>query len=235
MRITGALLAILTLVAANALAATPVPFTASYSTQYGMLSATGTRTLEKRSDGNWAFENRASALFAEITENSTFALRDGHITPLNYNFRNPLSAKRNLSLVFNWQQGKAEDHERNISVPLQGAVYDKLSYQLQLQRDVCANPEKFGTLNYTVIDGKKLKTYRVEFIDKQLLDTQVGKLATVHLRQYRPDKNPRKYTLFWLASDYDCLLVRLDEQEGKDIVRLDLTGATVNGVGVKGK
>jgi hypothetical protein len=235
MRTAGALITLLTVTATSALAATPVPFTASYSTQYGMLSATGTRTLEKRSDGNWAFENRASAMFAEIVENSTFALRDGRVTPLNYNFRNPLRAKRNLSLVFNWPQGKAEDRERNISVPLRGAVYDKLSYQLQLQRDVCANPAKFDARDYTVVDGKKLKTYRVEFIDRQALDTQVGKLATVHLRQYRPDKQPHEYTLFWLATDYSCLLVRLDEQEGKEIIRLELTSATVNGTAVKGR
>lgn len=236
MHIARKILALLVLIGSgSADAGELVPFTANYSTQYGMLSATGVRKLEKRADGNWAFENRASAMFAEIVENSTFSLRKDHVTPLNYNFKNPLSSKRNLSLTFNWPQAKVEDKERGVTLPLQGNIYDKLSYQMQLQKDVCAKPGKFGTRDYTVVDGKKFKTYRVEFIDRQMLNTKVGALDTVHLRQFRPDKENKKYTLFWLATDFNCILARLDEQEEKDIIRLDLTSATVNGVEVKGK
>lgn len=216
-------------------AANPVPFTANYSSDYGMLSATGVRRLERRADGSWGFENRASALLSEVVETSTFALRGGRVQSLSYDFRNPFNAKRNMSLQFDWAKGQVRDAVQNRTLPLSGEVYDKLSYQMQMQQDVCANPEKFGGRNYTVVDRGKLKTYRVEFVDRQPLPTRVGTLATIHLRQYRPDKRDGDDTLIWLAADFHCVLARLDQHDGDNLIRLNLTGATVNGREVKGK
>ena len=235
MRQPGKLLALLYVLASSAQATELVPFTANYASEYGVLSATGVRTLKKSSDGNWAFENRANAVFAEVLENSTFALRRGQVTPLTYQFKNPFNSKRNLSLTFNWPQAKVDDDERKTGLPLNGEIYDKLSYQLQMAKDVCANPEKFGGKDYTVVDIGKLKTYRVEFVDRQPLQTRLGTLNTYHLRQFRPDKRDGKDTQIWLATDFNCVLTRLDQHEGDGIIRLDLTSANVNGVEVKGK
>jgi hypothetical protein len=216
-------------------AAELVPFTANYSSQYGMLSASGVRKLEKRGDGNWGFENRASAMLNEVVETSTFTLRDQRVTPLNYNFRNPFNAKRNLSLSFNWSKAEVTDSIHNNTLPLSGEVYDKLSYQLQMQQDVCSSPDKFAGKNYTVVDLGRLKTYRIERVDRQALATKAGTLDTIHLRQFRPDKQDGKDTLIWLAADFNCVLVRLDQREGDGVIRLDLTSANVNGREVKGK
>lgn len=223
------------LIAAGARAADLVPYTAKYSSDYGMLSANGVRTLEKRGDGNWGFENRASALMTDVIENTTFSLRDKRVKSLNYNFRNPFNAKRNLALTFNWPKSEVTDAVHEKTLPLSGEVFDKLSYQVQLQLDVCANPEKFGSRDYTVVDLGKTKTYRVELVDKQRLRTKVGTLDTIHLRQFRPDKRDGKDTLIWLASDFHCVLARLDQHEGDGVIRLDLTSANVNGVEVRGK
>jgi hypothetical protein len=226
---------------ATALGAAPinaaelVPFTANYSSEYGMLSATGVRKLEKRGDGNWGFENRASALLNEVVETSTFTLRDRRVQSLNYNFRNPFNAKRNLSLAFNWPKSEVTDSVHNNTLPLSGEVYDKLSYQLQMQQDVCSNPDKFDGKNYTVVDLGKLKTYRIERVERQALQTKVGTLDTIHLRQFRPDKRDGDDTLIWLATDFNCVLARLDQHEGDGVIRLDITSATVNGKEVKGK
>src|SRR5690606_26600660 len=179
-------------------AADLVPFTANYASDYGMLSANGVRKLEKRSYGNWGFENRASALMTEVLETSTFALRERRVKSLNYNFRNPFNAKRNLALTFNWNKGEVSDAVHNETQALTGEVFDKLSYQVQLQLDVCTAPEKFGHRDYTVVDRGRLKTYRVEFIDRQQLRTKAGTLNTLHLRQFRPDKRDGKDTLIWL-------------------------------------
>lgn len=119
-------------------------------------------------------------------------------------------------------------------LPLSGEIYDKLSYQLQIQQDVCSNPEKFAGKNYTVVDRGKLKTYRVEFVDRQSLSTKVGALNTIHLRQFRPDKKDGKDTLIWLAADFDCVLARLDQHESDGVITLNLTSANVNGKDVKG-
>lgn len=212
-----------------------VPFTANYASEFGMLSATGIRKLEKRGDGNWGFENRASALLNEVIETSTFSLRDGKVKSLNYNFKNPFNSKRNMSLAFNWSKGEVTDSVHNNTLPLSGEIYDKLSYQLQIQQDVCSNPEKFAGKNYTVVDRGKLKTYRVEFVDRQSLSTKVGALNTIHLRQFRPDKKDGKDTLIWLAADFDCVLARLDQHESDGVITLNLTSANVNGKDVKGK
>ena len=216
-------------------AAELVPFTAKYSSEYGMLSATGVRKLEQRSDGSWSFSNNASALIAQVNEDSTFSLTNSQIKSLTYNFKNPLNSKRNMRLTFDWPKMQVTDAEHNETLTLNNEVYDKLSYQIQMQKDVCVNPEKFGGKDYTLVDLGKLKTYRVEFVERQPLKTKVGTLNTYQLRQFRPDKRDGKDTMIWLAADFNCVLARLDQHEGDGIITLNLTSANVNGVEVKGK
>lgn len=219
----------------TAAAAQPVPFDATYETSYGIMSARGERKLEVASNGVWKMENNARVLMVDVIERSTFTTQNDHIASQTYEFINPLSQERSLALSFDWPKNTVTNNGSKQTQPLAPGVYDKLSYQAQMQTNVCANPDHYPGEDFTVVDYKKLKTYRVEFVGRDVQKTPAGMLSTIHLKQFRPDKRDGKDTQIWLAADWHCLLVRLDQYEGNDIVSLKLVKAKVNGVEVKGK
>lgn len=229
-------LALLSLASALSFAAAaPRPYVGIYETSYGMMSARGERRLDALPDGRWKIENRAKLMMVEVVEKSTFTLQNGRINALTYEFINPLSKDRSFALDFDWTAGTATEQSKKTVMKLEPNVYDKLGYQVQMQMDVCANPDKFGSKDYTVVDRKRLKTYRVEFVRREPQKTEAGILDTIHLRQYRPDKRDGKDTLIWLAADWNCLLVRLDQHDNGDTISLKLVKAKIGGVDVKDK
>ena len=218
----------------NAYAAEPIPFSAIYQTSYGIMSARGERKLDL-ANGVWKMQNNAHVLMVDVIERSTFTWQNDHLISQSYEFINPLSQDRSLSLTFDWPNNSALNNGSKTTVQLTPGVFDKLSYQAQMQVNVCANPDKYAGENFTVVDRNKLKTYRVELVGRDVQKTPIGMLSTIHLKQFRPDKRDGKDTQIWLAADWHCLLVRLDQYEGNDIISLKLVSAKVNGVDVKEK
>lgn len=216
-------------------AAQPAPFNATYETKYGIMSARGERKLEHDHDNVWKMENRASVLMVDVIERSSFAWQNNLVVAQTYDYNNPLNQDRSLSLSFDWPKNTVINNGSKQTIDIAPGVYDKLNYQLQLQVNVCANPDKYPGENFTVVDRKKLKTYRVELVGRDTQKTPIGVLNTIHLKQFRPDRPDGNDTHIWLAADWNCLLVRLDQKDGSDTVSLKLVKATVNGVEVKEK
>lgn len=211
----------------------PLPFEATYQSSYGMITANGERRLSAREDGSWLLENSAKLLMVEVVEKSIFANTKDGIRPYTYDFVNPLKKERSLSLQFDWEQNKVTDAHSRETVALVPRTYDKLSYQMQLQLDVCTAPDAFKGENYVVADRGRLKTYRIEPMGREPMKTPLGTLDTLKLRQFRPDKH-QKETLIWLAPDWQCLLVRVEQHDEGDRHALSLMKATVNGAPVRG-
>jgi hypothetical protein len=211
------------------------PFSATYETSYGFLTASGERKLEALPNGQWKVQSNAQAMGFALNENATFTLNQAHVTPLNYNFENPLNKSRSMKLAFDWKNNTAFNEVAKATVPLASNAYDKLSYQVQLQRNVCANPDKYAGEDFQLVDRTRLKTYHIELVGREPLKTTVGTLNTIHLRQYRPDKRDGKDTQIWLAADWGCILVRLDQYDKDDLYTLKFIGAKVNGTTVTGK
>jgi hypothetical protein len=211
-------------------AAEPAPFTAQYETRFGFLTLRGQRQLLQPSAGRWQLLSTAGVFSVDVSEQSIFSYHDGQIRPLLYQFTNPLKKRRSYSLDFDWQQRRASSSAENKVFALEENVYDKLSYQIQLQQDVCADPANFSSESYPVIDHKRIKTYQLEWLAIEQQSTAVGLLNTVHLRQFRTGKAGENDAHIWLAIDWQCLLVRMDQQNNS----LYLTAATVDGVEVAG-
>ena len=211
------------------------PFSAVYETSFGFLSARGERKLEKLPDNQWKVQSNAHVLAFDIDENATFTLKNDHVVPLRYNFENPVSKSRSMKLAFDWQHNSVFNEVEKATIPLAPNAYDKLSYQVQLQMNVCANPDKYAGEDFQLVDRVRLKTYRVELVGRESLKTEVGILNTIHLRQYRPDKRDGKDTQIWLAADWNCILVRLDQYDKDNLYTLKFVSAKINGRDVSGK
>lgn len=222
-------------IAATTHAAELQPFTAVYETSYGFLTARGERKLEALPEGKWKVQSNAHAMGFDINENATFTLNQAHINALNYNFENPFNKSRGMKLAFDWKNNSVFNDVEKATIPLAPNAYDKLSYQVQLQLNVCANPDKYAGEDFQVVDRVRLKTYHVELVGREPLKTEVGTLNTIHLRQYRPDKRDGKDTQIWLAADWGCILVRLDQYDKDDLYTLKFISAKLNGTAVTGK
>jgi len=96
-------------------------------------------------------------------------------------------------------------------VPLAAGTQDIVSFAYQL----ALLPLAPGRLDLIVTNGFKLETYEVEVGSEEILDTPLGKLRTVPLRQVRrPNKEGVE---IWLALDYHRLPVRVRflDREGR--------------------
>ncbi len=233
MRISLVLILMLLLPPAVACAEQPLrPFQVSYKTNLGLLSAIGERSLSVGRDGNWLFQSNASVFGLAVTEQAVVTLRSNRIQSLRYDYVNPLSSKRNLSLRFDWPHKQLTDTLHGQTRDLPEGSFDRLGFQLQLQRDVCQGGAPFRVRDYLLADANKFKTYRIEYLGRESLNTKVGKLDTIKLRQYRPGKTGD--SLIWLAPAWDCLLVQLEERDDENSQILKLVKATVNGREVTG-
>jgi hypothetical protein len=211
------------------------PFSAIYETNYGLLSARGERKLEPLADGQWKVQSNAHVMAFDLNENATFTPQNARLRPLKYNFENPFNKSRSMKLAFDWEKNSVFNDIEKVTVPLAANAYDKLSYQVQLQLNVCANPDKYAGEDFQLVDRNKLKTYHVELVGREKLKTEVGTLNTIKLRQFRPDKRDGKDTQIWLAADWSCILVRLDQYDKDDLYTLKFISAKINGKEVTGK
>jgi len=210
------------------------PSVATYQTRQGMMSASGTRTLEKLESGQWQLTSRAQLMMMELVEQSQFDIDQGQVRPLRYEYINPFSKKRSRLLQFDWAQQRATETRGNHTFALEPNTVDRLSIQVQTQLDLCAAPDKFTGNTYAIADRKNIKHYVVEKVGAAEIDTPVGKLQTIELKRYRQGQ-PENTTRLWVAPAWGCLLVKLEEKDDKELLELMLINATVDGAEVKGR
>ncbi|MGH1372847.1 MAG: DUF3108 domain-containing protein [Cellvibrionaceae bacterium] len=212
----------------------PQPFTAVYKAQYGSLTITATRSLQKLNDDTMELRFAAKSWLARIEEVSQFNWdKQGQLVPQNYHYqRSGLGRDREAYLDFDWKKRKVVNNVQNKpwSMKLPQDALDKLSYQLQLRHDLI---NAKADMHYQIADGGRLKTYSFEILGEETLNTPVGQLNTVKVKRIR--KNAKRTTHLWLAKDWNHLVVKIQqtEKDGKHY-EINLASADLNGQPVKG-
>ena len=204
------------------------PYKAIYSTKVRGISAEMEQTLSKNKQQQWQIKSNASVLFASVEERATFSQTDKLLTPLSYSYINKLSSKRNSELAFDPEKQTVFDrlHSKD-DLQLPENSFDKLSFQSQLILDLLNTPD-FSKKTYHLVDRTKFKTYEVTKLGEEELTTPLGTFKTVKLEQRRPGKD--KYTLMWLAKDWDYFLLRIVRiDEGDKEYQIDLKQAELDG------
>lgn len=212
----------------------PQPFNAVYKAQYGSLTITATRSLQKLNDDTMELRFAAKSWLARIEEVSQFNWDDqGQLVPHVYRYqRSGLGRDRKALLNFDWQTQKVVNNVQNKpwTMDLPQAALDKLSYQLQLRHDLLNDKHD---MRYQIADGGRLKTYEFEILQDEVLDTPVGQLNTTKVKRIR--KNNKRITYLWLAKDWNHLVVKIQQKEkdGKHY-EINLASASLNGKTVTG-
>lgn len=222
--------------------AEPTPFRAVYKAKYKGVPvvAEGIRELKKLHDNHYLLTASVKSWFISITEQSAFTWEPGHrLLPEEYQYhRRGIGRDRDAVLKFDWSihQVLNDVQSKPWKMTIPDGTMDKLGYQIKMRADLqryFSQTTQKPKLSYLIADGGRVKTYNFKILGDEYIDTPVGRLNTVKLARFR--KNDKRSTIFWLAKDWQFLLVRLEQVEsGKASFNLFLKQATVNGIAVRG-
>lgn len=228
----GSLLCLL--VAAVNSFAEPVVFHAEYEAKAYGFSAEASRSLIRISDNLYSLQNTIEAkLFgeslAELNERSEFRWQDGRVLPQSYSYIQSGVSSSTEEVTFDWISNIALSTEDDESwqIPIELGVLDKLTYQLQIRELI--KQAVASEFDFQVLDTDEIKEHHYRIVGEEILETEMGRLNTVRVEKVREDSDSRS-TVIWLASDWDYLLVGLEQvnRSGRT-VELILQSATVNG------
>lgn len=208
----------------------PLPlslYQANYSAELSGLKINALQKLEKLESGIYRESLSAKNFIGKVNEQSTFSLEADQLYPSKYSYiRSVFGRDRSEVQHFDWQNNKVQlerDGNANSELPIEVGHLDMITHRLQLRRDLIAGKEIFS---YPVISRGKLKLYNYKVVSEQVLQTAIGPLNTVRVDRVIEDGD--KTVSLWLASDWDYLIVKLKQSQGKDGYHLNLQGAVIN-------
>jgi len=205
--------------------AKPLPYTANYSvTRKDRLAGSMQMVLERISDDtyNYRMESRAKwGLVRPLTQQqSSFRWKNGLVLPDSFRATQKVAFyKRKESVVFNWESMRATGTKRRagFELEIEPGMQDKLTIYLLLARAVC-NGE--NTINADVVSGPVLKPHSYRLQAMEPLDTKLGRLQTIHLRQGSSESE--KQTDLWIAEVAHYLPVKLIYRDKDDVAIMNL-------------
>jgi len=195
-------------------------FSANYLVRYNNIQAAELKqTLETQTDGTRLYTSKmqAKGVFAYIkpdvvTETSLWQQNKDVIEPLHYQYERTGGKKdKYLSMDFDWgkQLVAIDDKKHPWQLKLQPETLDKLVYQIALMQDLKADKT---SLDYTIADGGKLKTYNIGIIGEEVIETPLGKIKTIKFTRIKNIDKKRKTTL-WCAPALNYLPVQIEHVE----------------------
>lgn len=206
----------------------PTSFENEYTTRIFGIRVTVTHQLSTLENGRQQLLFDASAWVGSVEEITQFDWTDeGVVQPQKYYYkRRGLGRNRDAELTFDWDREKVLNNVENTSwsMDISQNVQDKISYQIQLQKDLINGRDN---LVYDIADGGELKRYRFDIEGEERLDTPLGQVNTVKVKRSRDDND--RVTYAWLAKDWDYMLIRLEQREDGDSHTITINKASLNG------
>lgn len=203
-----------------------VPYHLVYDATIKGMDIQAERQLIREGD-NFELESKANTLLASITEQGTFKIGPtGNIVGQQYTYeRNIFGIKKNESLTYDRSAGIAhyQTKKKQRQIELNGDYLDKLTYQIQLQRDLIKGKTP---LQYQVIDRGKIKSYNFEIMGEEIVDTALGPISAVKVHRIREDSDRETY--LWFAPHMNYLLVQIWQNEDGDDHRITLKEGTLD-------
>lgn len=203
-----------------------VPYHLVYDATIKGMDIQAERQLIREGD-SFELESKASTLLASITEQGTFKIGPtGNIVGQQYTYeRNIFGIKKNESLAYDRSAGIAhyQTKKKQRQIELNGDYLDKLTYQIQLQRDLIKGKTP---LQYQVIDRGKIKSYNFEIMGEEIVDTALGPISAIKVHRIREDSDRETY--LWFAPHMNYLLVQIWQNEDGDDHRITLKEGTLD-------
>ncbi len=203
------------------------PYRATYRIAKDGMVAEVKRELQQVSGERWQLSDSARILFFSLKESADVQLRDRRITPLNYRYRQGPGKKRDQDIHYDWDSATArvELDDKTRTVELGEPSYDRLSLQLQLRLDLLTGQLE-QPQSYRLVDRGRIKHYRIEKIEEEILSIGKRQIQTVKLRQQSEGKD--KETFIWAAPDLDYLIVKIVHEDDDERYEMRLESASLS-------
>ena len=194
---------------------TPLPpYEATYTTKLRGIKIKGVRKFEEVSETRYRISWRAKALWMRLHEWSEFEIVDGQVKPISYHYtRKGLGTDRPIHVSFDWSTLRASGSKgkANYEFDLVPGALDKLSYQVQMQIDLIANPNS-TRFDYRVANYSRLSTYRFTYAGAEKISTHLGLRETLVFKRDKKNKQIR----LWIAPRENYLPIRIEQLEDGD-------------------
>ena len=200
-----------------------------YKAQYNGLDVKATYTLKHEGDNRFVEYSSVKNILGEITEISEFQLiNEEQIRSEKFKSKRTLIGNKRLeSSSFDWEKKLAIYTKDNTtkSFGIEKKIYDPVSAKVQLRLDIKSNKNSYV---YDVLTKGKIKRYKYEVLGNDLIETASGNLDTVKVKRIHED-NKKRQTVFWLARDWDFVLVKLNHRDKKETYSIEILRGFVSG------
>jgi len=220
--------------AVSAIAEAPLSsYEAVYATRLGGASIEITRTLHT-TNNQYELNLSASAMLVGFKETSVFEVSDQHIKPLNYIYQGTGLNRRKSNNDFNWPEGTVSSFYKDnwYQLDIQPGVYDRISWHEQMRLSLLSGSPP-DNQQFNIISGKRIKTYQIEYVGEETLNTALGTLNALHYTRTR--SNSEQEFHIWLAKDWDYLLLKIVQMDAyNETSEVSLKSARLDGQVVTG-
>ena len=208
------------------------PYRANYSAKFSGMTIEAEQRLEEIEPGIYRESLVAKNFLGKIDEQSTFELTaDERLYPTEYHYiRSVLGRDRTEKQTFDWPNlsVRYQKNDRTSDHDLSAGQLDLITQRLQLRRDIKAGQT---ALSYSVMSRGKTKQYDYRVVAEEVLETAIGPLNVVKVEKITEGDDDRQITV-WLATDWDYLIVKLQQSQDGDSHQLELRSAEVNSIPV---
>jgi len=209
-----------------------LPYSLDYAATYNGMDINANRELTLES-GQYTLSTTAKNMLSNITEHGEFTVNsNGTIIDQGYEYkRSILGIKKTEKLTYDYKAGTAKykSKKKKRKVALKNDQLNRLSYQIQLRRDLINGK---SPLEYQVISRGRLKIYKFEIQGEETLETPLGNIKAVKVKRIRKDND--RETLLWFAPQWNYLLVQLWQREkGGEDYKIVLQQGSLNGTALK--
>jgi hypothetical protein len=183
---------------------------------------------------NLVSESKTVGLAALLYRLSVVRRSSGRITATGLrpeSFAELRNGKPKRSARFDWNKGTAVliDDKKEQTVPLPEHTWDQASFAYNFAFAGLDN----AAFSVNLTDGRRIQQYDYEVVGKETLDTQIGKLETIHVKKVQPPGDKRGFDA-WISLAHQNLPVRIRVIE-KDGTAFDSVVAKIAYPGKEGE
>jgi hypothetical protein len=205
-------------------------YTAQYKTSAKGLDLTLKRALTQSEDGQYTLTNGGGIFIAGFKEESLFRVEGDKVVPKGYVYQGTglMNRRREVQFTEGAETVRSLYKEQWYELPYSEGLLDRMSQQEQIRLHLLnkATPEEDVVM--TVIDGKRIKDYSLKFVAKEMLQTPLGEIETLHFERRHSKANRKSDS--WVAPAWDYLMVKTTHIEDGELVEGVISTASIDGV-----
>ena len=209
-------------------------YEAVYTTKVIGLSVTLNRSLTREGD-RFHLSQGGKTFMLSLNEDSHFTLDGEQIIGEDFVYQLGGVSKRRREVHFDPANNTIRSLKKKewTEHPWSPDVLDRLSQQEQMRLKLLLAETPPERISLSIIDGPRIKLKHFDLVETGSLETEVGRLNTVHYRLRHDDPSARSSDA-WLSTDHDFLMVRTEHVEDGSKTVIRLQSASIEGKPVTG-